>query len=57
MAGRSYWLEHFTVVTWQEFLDAGARASGFREFEVEHSSEGQTRRLFSPLRYRHFEQI
>jgi predicted RNA-binding protein len=31
MAERSYWLDLFTAVTWQEFLDAGATVSGFRE--------------------------
>lgn len=31
MAGRNYWLDLFTPVTWQEFLKAGARVSGFRE--------------------------
>ena len=28
---RNYWLDLFTVKTWQEFLDAGAKVSGFRE--------------------------
>jgi hypothetical protein len=31
MAGRNYWLDLFTAVTWQEFLDAGGKVSGFRE--------------------------
>ena len=31
MADRSHWLDLFTHVTWQEFLDAGANVSGFRE--------------------------
>jgi hypothetical protein len=31
MADRTYWLDLFTPTTWQEFLDAGARVSGFRE--------------------------
>ncbi len=31
MAGRSYWLDLFTAVTWQEFLEAGGKVSGFRE--------------------------
>ncbi|HEX5424413.1 MAG TPA: hypothetical protein VFW94_12770 [Candidatus Acidoferrales bacterium] len=31
MTERSYWLDLFTAVTWQEFLDAGATVSGFRE--------------------------
>lgn len=31
MADRSYWLDLFTPVTWQEFLDAGTEVSGFRE--------------------------
>ena len=31
MAERSYWLDLFTAMTWQEFLDAGATVSGFRE--------------------------
>jgi hypothetical protein len=31
MAERSYWLDVFTATTWQEFLDAGANVSGFRE--------------------------
>jgi len=31
MAERNYWLDLFTPVTWQEFLDAGAEVSGFRE--------------------------
>jgi hypothetical protein len=31
MAERSYWLDLFTHVTWQEFLKAGAGVSGFRE--------------------------
>jgi hypothetical protein len=31
MAGRGYWLDLFTAVTWQEFLDAGGKVSGFRE--------------------------
>jgi predicted RNA-binding protein len=28
---RNYWLDLFTAKTWQEFLDAGAKVSGFRE--------------------------
>src|SRR5215207_3873228 len=28
---RSYWLDLFTGTTWQEFLHAGAKVSGFRE--------------------------
>jgi predicted RNA-binding protein len=28
---RSYWLDLFTSKTWQEFLEAGAKVSGFRE--------------------------
>ena len=28
---RNYWLDLFTGTTWQEFLDAGASVSGFRE--------------------------
>jgi predicted RNA-binding protein len=28
---RSYWLDLFTGKTWQEFLEAGAKVSGFRE--------------------------
>ncbi len=31
MAERNYWLDLFTPVTWQEFLDAGGQVSGFRE--------------------------
>jgi predicted RNA-binding protein len=31
MAGRNYWLDLFTAVTWQEFLEAGGKVSGFRE--------------------------
>lgn len=31
MADRTYWLDLFTSVTWQEFLDAGGNVSGFRE--------------------------
>jgi hypothetical protein len=31
MADRTYWLDLFTGTTWQEFLDAGAETSGFRE--------------------------
>lgn len=31
MAERTYWLDLFTGTTWQEFLDAGAEVSGFRE--------------------------
>jgi hypothetical protein len=31
MAERSYWLDLFTPVTWQEFIEAGATVSGFRE--------------------------
>jgi hypothetical protein len=31
MAERNYWLDLFTAVTWQEFLDAGANLSGFRD--------------------------
>jgi len=31
MAARNYWLDLFTPVTWQEFLDAGGKVSGFRE--------------------------
>src|ERR1700757_1952302 len=31
MADRNYWLDLFTPATWQEFLDAGASVSGFRE--------------------------
>src|SRR5918995_2455077 len=28
---RNHWLDLFTGTTWQEFLDAGATVSGFRE--------------------------
>src|SRR5690242_5570932 len=31
MAARNYWLDLFTPLTWDEFLAAGARVSGFRE--------------------------
>lgn len=31
MTARTYWLDLFTGVTWQEFLAAGATVSGFRE--------------------------
>lgn len=31
MAERNYWLDLFTAATWQEFLDAGANVSGFRD--------------------------
>jgi hypothetical protein len=31
MSTRNYWLDLFTGATWQEFLDAGAQISGFRE--------------------------
>lgn len=31
MAGRTYWLDLFTAVTWEEFLKAGGNVSGFRE--------------------------
>jgi hypothetical protein len=31
MAVRNYWLDLFTPVTWQEFLQAGGKVSGFRE--------------------------
>jgi predicted RNA-binding protein len=31
MAERNYWLDLFTPVTWQEFLEAGGNVSGFRE--------------------------
>lgn len=31
MSSRSYWLNLFTGTTWQEFLDASAQVSGFRE--------------------------
>jgi hypothetical protein len=31
MQSRDYWLDLFTGTTWQEFLDAGADVSGFRE--------------------------
>ena len=31
MAGPNYWLDLFTAVTWQEFLQAGGKVSGFRE--------------------------
>lgn len=31
MKKRTYWLDLFTGTTWQEFLDAGASVSGFRE--------------------------
>jgi hypothetical protein len=30
-SARNYWLDLFTGTTWQEFLDAGAEVSGFRE--------------------------
>jgi hypothetical protein len=30
-SSRSYWLDLFTGTTWQEFLAAGAKVSGFRE--------------------------
>src|SRR5207248_10448916 len=28
---RNYWLDLFTPITWQEFLNAGGNVSGFRE--------------------------
>lgn len=31
MSTRNYWLDLFTGATWQEFLDAGADVTGFRE--------------------------
>jgi hypothetical protein len=31
MATRNYWIDLFTGTTWQEFLNAGANISGFRE--------------------------
>ena len=31
MESRNYWLDLFTGTTWQEFIDAGAEVSGFRE--------------------------
>jgi hypothetical protein len=31
MAERNYWLDLFTAVTWQEFLEAGGNVSGFRD--------------------------
>ena len=31
MESRSYWLDLFTGTTWQEFMNAGAKVSGFRE--------------------------
>lgn len=31
MTSRTYWLDLFSGTTWQEFLDAGAKVSGFRE--------------------------
>jgi hypothetical protein len=31
MAARSYWLNLFSIQTWQEFLNAGASVTGFRE--------------------------
>jgi hypothetical protein len=31
MSERNYWLDLFTGKTWEEFLDAGAQISGFRE--------------------------
>jgi hypothetical protein len=31
MSSRNYWLDLFTWSTWQEFLEAGANVSGFRE--------------------------
>lgn len=31
MSSRNYWLDLFTWATWQEFLEAGATVSGFRE--------------------------
>jgi hypothetical protein len=31
LSSRTYWLDLFTGTTWQEFLDAGATVSGFRE--------------------------
>jgi hypothetical protein len=31
MARPTYWLDLFTGTTWQEFLEAGAKVSGFRD--------------------------
>ena len=31
MAGRTYWLDLFTGITWEELLASGANISGFRE--------------------------
>jgi predicted RNA-binding protein len=31
MSSRNYWLDLFSGATWQEFLEAGANVSGFRE--------------------------
>jgi hypothetical protein len=31
LTSRNYWLDLFTGTTWKEFIDAGGKASGFRE--------------------------
>ena len=31
MGARNYWLDLFTPVTWQEFLQSGGKVSGFRD--------------------------
>src|SRR4051812_14930588 len=31
MPPRTYWLDLFTGITWQEFLESGAEVSGFRD--------------------------
>lgn len=36
MTARSYWLNLFSIGTWQEFLDAGASVTGFRENRWSH---------------------
>jgi predicted RNA-binding protein len=43
MSTRNYWVDSFTSTTWQEFLDAGADVSGFRESRwrsVQHIEPG-----------------
>jgi hypothetical protein len=42
----TYWLDLFTGTTWQEFRDAGARISGFRETQRQPAAQVKAHDIF-----------
>ena len=53
--GRKYWLDLFTGTTWEEFLEHGAKVSGFKGKQKEDRGTNFPRRLSPLLLNWHFE--